>query len=106
MSVANVTAGAGITEAWGDSVADAINALDLEHRETFTSTGTAGVPTAQSKAHPIGAGLPADLVSCNVWYLGSSGEAIPGTGIQVDGDVVYFTVPGAATTTITIRYKP
>lgn len=45
MSVANVTAGAGITEAWGDSVADAIDARDVIAYAAVTANQT-GITTA------------------------------------------------------------
>lgn len=44
MSIANVTAGAGITEAWGDSVADTVNRLGMKTYGTRT-TGASGITT-------------------------------------------------------------
>lgn len=64
MTIANVTAGAGITEAWGDSVADEINHRGVKAYDIRSTSGTQAVN---------GAG-PHDITDIGVTFTAVSGR--------------------------------
>jgi hypothetical protein len=89
MSVANVTAGQPITEAWGDSVADSINALE-------TSTAAHGTAPDPHPAYATDADLTAHVAAADPhtgYRLESADHSHASSGMQA-GTIAHSALTG------------
>lgn len=73
-------------------------------RIVFVSTGSPGVPTAQTIAHGLGSLLPSQLIRVTGQHKGPSGEATAYNSTVVDGTYVYITLPGGSWCSVTIDW--